>query len=280
MKKSMLIIKTGHAETLTELSSTEVCSLGDVFRTGFILPIFSDYHIDWLIDSKSSTLLGHYSNINTINMEDFSTLNLEKYDLILNLEKDTQVLEQVSFLEQTKGFVLNHGELYINAFNSDAKLRFENYDFGESKSFQSKILGMLNLKVSEIDNKIELAEENENLYKIGFNWKVGPKWPEKALPESFWKELEQRLQGQLSLSWQEGFNDINCYLKWINSCETIITLDSLGLHLAVALNKQVISLFGPTNSDEVELFDRGVKFSYKTEEEKNMLIDKICEHLL
>ena len=43
-------------------------------------------------------------------------------------------------------------------------------------------------------------------------------------------------------------------MDWINSNHLIITQDSLGLHLALALKKIVIGLFGPTDAKEVHLY--------------------------
>ena len=40
-------------------------------------------------------------------------------------------------------------------------------------------------------------------------------------------------------------------MDWINSCKLLISNDSLGMHLAFALNKKVIAVFGPTESSEV-----------------------------
>ncbi|HLO64387.1 MAG TPA: glycosyltransferase family 9 protein, partial [Azonexus sp.] len=47
-------------------------------------------------------------------------------------------------------------------------------------------------------------------------------------------------------------NDIEDYIDWINSCRLLVTNDSLGLHLALALGKPVVALFGPTVAREVD----------------------------
>jgi len=43
------------------------------------------------------------------------------------------------------------------------------------------------------------------------------------------------------------------------ACDIVVTGDSLGLHLGVALNKWVVAWFGPTCAHEIDLYDRGVK---------------------
>ena len=83
-------------------------------------------------------------------------------------------------------------------------------------------------------------------YDIGFNWVVGTKWLNKAWPKSHWKKLEGLLKRNYSISWQEGLGDLFEYMDWIHSCHLIVTNDSLGMHLAIALKKKVVVFFGPT----------------------------------
>ncbi|MAV90507.1 MAG: heptosyltransferase [Bdellovibrionaceae bacterium] len=45
----------------------------------------------------------------------------------------------------------------------------------------------------------------------------------------------------------------------VNACDLILTGDSLGLHMGVALKKWVVAWFGPTCAHEIDLYDRGVK---------------------
>lgn len=44
----------------------------------------------------------------------------------------------------------------------------------------------------------------------------------------------------------------------VEACDVVVSGDSLGMHMAIALKKWVIAWFGPTCSHEIDLFDRGV----------------------
>ena len=92
---------------------------------------------------------------------------------------------------------------------------------------------------------------------MGLNWVVGPKWPNKSWPEKYWEELENFLKGKFSYHWQEGFDNIINYTEWINSCRILVTTDSLGAHIAVALRKKIVILYGPTHAGETFLYNRG-----------------------
>ncbi len=55
---------------------------------------------------------------------------------------------------------------------------------------------------------------------------------------------------------QSGLRD---GLVSVQACDIVITGDSLGMHMAIALKKWVVAWFGPTCAHEIELFGRGVK---------------------
>jgi heptosyltransferase-2 len=95
-------------------------------------------------------------------------------------------------------------------------------------------------------------------YDVGLNHLVGSKWPTKAWPMSHWKELEKLcLKEGLSVKWQEGKDNIEEYMDWIFAGRLIVTCDSLGMHLGLALRKKVIALFGSTPSDGIYMYNRG-----------------------
>ncbi len=55
---------------------------------------------------------------------------------------------------------------------------------------------------------------------------------------------------------QEGLRD---GLISVAACDVVISGDSLGMHMAIALKKWVVVWFGPTCYQEIDLFGRGVK---------------------
>ncbi|MFB3895435.1 MAG: glycosyltransferase family 9 protein [bacterium] len=52
-------------------------------------------------------------------------------------------------------------------------------------------------------------------------------------------------------------NNLIDFCGILNLCDVIVTADSLAMHLAIALKKQVIAFFGPTVAQEIELYGRG-----------------------
>jgi heptosyltransferase-2 len=71
----------------------------------------------------------------------------------------------------------------------------------------------------------------------------------------------------------------------VDRCDVVVTGDSLGMHMAIALDKHVVAWFGPTCPQEIDLYGRGVKLladvacapCWKPEcEEPTMCWDKVA----
>lgn len=125
---------------------------------------------------------------------------------------------------------------------------------------------------------------NKNVYTIGLNIGVGTKWPSKGWPINRWKELIQLLKNDhlnillLGGSDEAGKmnelknkfhflintgseNTIMEFASIVDVCDIIVTVDTLALHIGSALEKKIIALFGPTSSNEIELYGKGIKIT-------------------
>ncbi len=54
-------------------------------------------------------------------------------------------------------------------------------------------------------------------------------------------------------------NAIRSFASFITCCDVVITGDTIAMHLAIALRKKTIALFGPTCPQEIDLYGRGQK---------------------
>lgn len=54
-------------------------------------------------------------------------------------------------------------------------------------------------------------------------------------------------------------NSLKEFAELINNCGLVIAADTLALHVAIALKKPVVALFGPTCAQEIDLYRRGCK---------------------
>ncbi|MDR3071075.1 MAG: glycosyltransferase family 9 protein [Endomicrobium sp.] len=54
-------------------------------------------------------------------------------------------------------------------------------------------------------------------------------------------------------------NSISEFFAKINLCDIVLCGDTMTLHAAIGLKKNVVALFGPTSANEIEMYSRGIK---------------------
>lgn len=54
-------------------------------------------------------------------------------------------------------------------------------------------------------------------------------------------------------------NPLGLFAALVNLCDLVVTGDTTALHLAIGLKKKIVALFGPTCSQEIDLYGRGEK---------------------
>ena len=273
MSNKVLIIKLGYSETLDQEIGTTT-SLGDVLRTTVILNYFKNDEVSWLVDEKAYPLLKANSFIKRImifNHESILQLQQERFDTVINLEKGPGICAFSDSVNAWRrfGFRFDSEQGVAQAYDGAEMVLSLCLDMEKKKKnlrfWQDALASMIGKKWSQDEEYILGYKPRSKVkYDIGFNWVVGAKWPNKAWPKNNWKKLEKLLKNKYNICWQKGLGNLEEYMDWINSCRLIVTNDSLGMHLAIALRKKIIAFFGPSSSKEVYLYDRGVKLLGKT----------------
>ena len=259
----------GYSETLDRALSLTT-SLGDVLRTTFILHYFKNDDVSWLVDGRAAPLLEgnpYIKNILIYSSNTLEPIKREAFDLVINLEK---IPEACLFSDSLKakrkvGFGLNgtSGKIdnYLDYLTGHKKLLEINKDIDKKRENQDcwqKILSeILEKEWRGQEYILGYRPKSDIKYDIGFNWTTSNKWSNKAWPDSHWKKLEDLVKEKYSISWQKGLANIFEYIDWINSCKLIVTADTLGLHICLALKKRVIAMFGPTSHREIYFYNCG-----------------------
>lgn len=260
--KHVLIIKPGYSETL-DPDDNGIVSLGDILRTTVILHLFpsDQYHVTWLTDKKGIPLLkgnSHIHRLLSVNPFTPHLLLSEWFDIVINFEKEPGICAVSDRIPAWRryGFRLDPQSHSAVAYDhSDEALSFTTDSAAKrkkDKSWSDILYEMLGHKYMGQPYLLGYRPQSEIRYDVGLNHLIGKKFPLKRWPEAQWKSLYDKLSPQYSVCWQQGDNDIEDYIDWIASCRILVTNDSLGLHIALALGKPVIALFGPTLATEVE----------------------------
>ncbi len=251
--RQVLIIKTGFSEFLDRSISTTV-SLGDVLLSTCILPLFKNDQVTWVTSWAARLLLNNNPYINRtliFGPNVLPEITSRRYDVLVNLEKDIGICTWLTQIKASKryGFYFNNR---IHDIASYGKLTQhllagqENHRHIE-KTWMESLYEALGARWNGERPILHRQRRSREKYDIGFNFSVGAKWPTKAWPIAKWKDLEKLLERKFTVGWQEGHKSILKYVDWMDSCRLVITSDSLGQILALALDKKVVSLYGPTD---------------------------------
>lgn len=261
----VLIVKLGYSETL-DPGISKVTSLGDVLRTTVILYPFKDSHVTWLVDAAAYPLLEGNPHIDRILVYDLASvlqLQRERYDTVINLEKVPGICALADSISAWRryGFrfdeIKGEAEPYDGCEHVFTMCKDPNAKKTHAASWQESLLQVVGARWEGQEYILGYKPKTTETHDVGLNWAVGSKWPNKAWPRHRWDELITSLQGEYSYSLQQGMENLYDYMDWINSCRLLVTNDSLGLHIAVALRKKVVVLYGPTNPNETYFYGRG-----------------------
>lgn len=254
-RRKILIIKLGYSETLIpEISQN--CSLGDVFRTTPVLNLFKDDHVTWLTDVAAVPLLLGNPFIDRILAFDLLSvmqLEEERFDKVINLEKVPGICALANRISAWSHFGFRfdqetgQAEAYEMAYEALAVATREDMKKLQDKCWMEFLFEMLGGKWQGEDYILGYRPKTVPEFDLGFNTHVGSLLPLKAWPEQHWHELEKLAGGTYSVTYQKHLNNLTGYMDWINSCRFLITGDTLGMYLGIALGKKVLGLFGPSS---------------------------------
>jgi len=298
MKKRILVIK--------------LASSGDVLRTTALLPAlrkkYPGSHISWLVKDPGQQLLDsspYLDRILVFNLESVLSLLVEKFDLVISLDKAIEAVSIATLVKAKKkyGFGMD-GKGKVYPFNKEAEYSFmlgldDNLKFYKNKrTYQEMIFEVAKLKYTDDRYELRLGKSELDFAErffmanglrredivIGINTGSGKVFANKNLRHQKTVELIKLLANQvkarilllggpLEKDINERIlknagpkvinggcgNSLKEFSALINRCSLVITADTLSLHIAVALKRPVVALFGPTSHQEIELYNRGRK---------------------
>lgn len=74
------------------------------------------------------------------------------------------------------------------------------------------------------------------------------------------EEIKQILAQNIPNVFSTGIdNSVQEFFAMINLCDIIVCGDTMAMHAGLGLNKNIVAIFGPTSSAEIELYGRGKK---------------------
>ncbi|MBE0571817.1 MAG: glycosyltransferase family 9 protein [Ignavibacteriaceae bacterium] len=220
-------------------------------------------------------------------------INLDTSKFSSAIAANASAKEKFGFVLSKKGYVeatSDHARQWLEMS------AFDDFKKSNQKSYQQIMYEILNLDLPVEHPIIHISEKNrakiaakdfvKNITSqkpvIGLNVGVGTKWPGKGWSFKSWQELTEKLgtdkynllllggpeeiaiTNQLKAEYKYLINTGcgNSLLEFaaiVDLCDLVITADTLALHIATALEKKIVALFGPTSANEIELYGKGIK---------------------
>jgi heptosyltransferase-2 len=193
---------------------------------------------------------------------------------ILPLNKESRYAFQLGLSDELK-FKQNQ-KSYPQIIFEMAGLKYQNDEYILNISDKDKAYAQ------ELFTKIDLPQES---LVIGLNTGAGDRFVNKAWTEDGFVALIRMLQGNLKtpkifllggpqeiernrrIASKAGnfVYDIGCqhtlgqFCAIVQRCSLLVSGDTTALHIAIALKKPVVAIFGSTCEQEIELYGQGVK---------------------
>ncbi|MBI3752953.1 MAG: glycosyltransferase family 9 protein [Deltaproteobacteria bacterium] len=255
------------------------------------LPLFKNNDMaDTVIDYSAQSFL-------QIQSEDYDLIiNPDAAPKSARLAEVARGIKKIGFGFHKRGFVYPFNKEAQKWFEMGL---FDDVKKANTLTYQQIILDMIGLTHSQHEIVLKLSDDEkkfakgfankkgikENELKIGLNIGAGGRWEHKKwtiegfsrligmihkdLPKAkillYGGTEERERSAYLMNKYHHIAIDTGCenslreFISLLDICDILLTGDTMALHMAIALKKRVVALFGPTSSSEIDLYNRGIK---------------------
>ena len=259
--KNILIIKYG--------------AIGDVVRTTPLLRVLVG-NVYWVTKPESIPLLPELESFVKIsNTQNTNFLKSIEFDLVLCMDDEIEPVNLGSSVKSKRlvgSYIGENGEITYSQNSAEwfdmgllskhGKKTADDIKLKNKKTYQEILFKMLELNFNGeeyiINDNFESAQKNNSKIRIGIEKTAGSRWPMKT-----WNQYD-KLAEQLNAENYEPFffkyrENILDYVSDLNSCDIIVSGDTLGMHIALSLKKKLIALFICTSPTEIYDYGRLIK---------------------
>ncbi len=271
--ENILIIKLGAA--------------GDVLRTTPLLTRLLTAHpharIWWLTHSPDLVPGSRVDRILTWKSENLELLHAAHFSWLINLDKDHYACALASRIEADKksGFVLGkYGEAEPADELAKAKFItgiFDDVSLANRKDYPTELFEMCGYEFAGEEYILDIPPDEEfpgldrSRPIVGLNTGAGARWTSRLWSIEHWVELAKRLHASgknvLLLGGPDedarnreihhrtggtaqylGYFNLTQFISLVQHCELVVTGVTMGMHIAIALKKQIVlinNIFNP-----------------------------------
>lgn len=229
-----------------------------VLRATPILRVLADHEVTWYTSERAAPLLwGNplIERVVTSPRDARAGLTRERFDLVLNLEATPGCCALAGAVRTRRraGYVWDPvlGRARLRPTRTLALPLL-------GPAYQDWLFALIDRRWSGEAYVLGYRPCSRVSYDVGLNHLVPAHAPASAWPLACWTALCDRLQPLFYTSMPASTGNVLAYIDWVHSCRTIVSGDSLGLHVALALGKRVVAILGSAESAALPLYDQGV----------------------
>jgi lipopolysaccharide heptosyltransferase II len=124
-----------------------------------------------------------------------------------------------------------------------------------TRSYQEHLFGMFGLEFRGEDYLFGTPPHPASRQRVGIEMRADARWQLKRWGR--YPDLIERLRADgFEVFVFEQRDDLRDFIADVNSCGLVVTGDTLTMHVALALHKRVIAVFGPTSGPEIHGYGR------------------------
>ena len=127
-----------------------------------------------------------------------------------------------------------------------------------TRSYQEHLFEMFGLPFRGEDYVFGYAARDAAPRRVGIEMRADARWKWKRWVR--YPELVESLRADgVDVFVFEPREDLRDFIADVNSCSTVVTGDTLTMHIALALGKRTVAVFGPTSAPEIHGYGRLTK---------------------
>lgn len=266
-------------------------AIGDVIRTTPLLHrIWQNRRVKevWWLTEFPEIVPQKVDKILKMDFKSVLILQNTEFDWVINLDKDYEACALTASLnaKQKDGFTLRDGKPAPINENAEHKYFTGIFDIENqknTKSYLEEIFEICGWKFKNEEYILDLAKYRWDINSgekkiIGLNTGCGDRWTSRLVPDSTWVDLIKKLQKKgyypiLLGGPQEHYKNeyladatkalylghfpLDKFISLIDKCDLVVSVVTMGAHLAIGLRKPLVLINNIFNPKEFELYGRG-----------------------
>ena len=231
------------------------------------------------------------------------------FDVLINLDKDKEAISLANSIQAKEkiGYTIKNGVCFpVNNSSEHKYLKgvFDEVSKMNTKTYPEEIFEMCGFSFNKEKYILPINKDFDSEWNIdkskkvvGLNTGCGSRWTSRLWKDEYWIDLikillknnyevillggEQEDEKNKYYSINSGakyfghFN-LNTFINLVNHCNIVVTQVTMGLHIAIGLDKKVILLNNIFNRNEFELYGNG--FIIEPEKECKCYFSPKCKN--